>query len=149
MIIQRLVSIFICLEVVRLIHWKFQSWFLIAFWMHSFVFRCCGRSLNIFNIWLSCVFLIIIFFNVDVWEFSCIIWHFGLNLFIQLFLLSIVKEDMFRIINLNQISELYSESAEGRYQSIVDKFVKEYGEKPAFIARAPGRVNIIGEHIDY
>ena len=24
-----------------------------------------------------------------------------------------------------------------------------YGEKPAFYCRAPGRVNIIGEHIDY
>lgn len=28
-------------------------------------------------------------------------------------------------------------------------FEAKYGTKPEFIARAPGRVNIIGEHIDY
>ena len=37
--------------------------------------------------------------------------------------------------------------------SIVDevkqRFVEEYGEHPAAIVRAPGRVNLIGEHTDY
>ena len=29
------------------------------------------------------------------------------------------------------------------------RFREIYGVKPAFYCRAPGRVNIIGEHIDY
>lgn len=32
---------------------------------------------------------------------------------------------------------------------IIDAFRTQYGELPAFIARAPGRVNLIGEHTDY
>ncbi|KAJ2493872.1 galactokinase [Coemansia sp. RSA 2050] len=36
-----------------------------------------------------------------------------------------------------------------RYQALTEAFVKAYGAMPSFIARAPGRVNIIGEHIDY
>ncbi|KAJ1666942.1 galactokinase [Coemansia sp. RSA 1646] len=36
-----------------------------------------------------------------------------------------------------------------RFQTLVEEFIKIYGTKPTFIARAPGRVNIIGEHIDY
>ncbi|CCD22881.1 galactokinase NDAI_0A07270 [Naumovozyma dairenensis CBS 421] len=32
---------------------------------------------------------------------------------------------------------------------ITEEFVKAYGSKPDFIARSPGRVNLIGEHIDY
>lgn len=32
---------------------------------------------------------------------------------------------------------------------IVNKFETQYKKKPDFIARAPGRVNIIGQHIDY
>ncbi len=37
--------------------------------------------------------------------------------------------------------------------SLADKakhhFISEFGEEPAFIVRAPGRVNLIGEHTDY
>ncbi|KAJ2678115.1 galactokinase [Coemansia spiralis] len=50
------------------------------------------------------------------------------------------------------ISDIYADNLlkHGvRYQTLVEKFVSIYGEKPDFIARAPGRVNIIGEHIDY
>lgn len=36
-----------------------------------------------------------------------------------------------------------------RYDNLVSSFEKKYGRKPDFLARAPGRVNIIGEHIDY
>ena len=33
--------------------------------------------------------------------------------------------------------------------AVKDRFLAEYGEAPAFIVRAPGRVNLIGEHTDY
>ncbi|KAJ1719133.1 galactokinase, partial [Coemansia biformis] len=36
-----------------------------------------------------------------------------------------------------------------RFQALTEAFVAAFGCKPDFIARAPGRVNIIGEHIDY
>jgi N-acetylgalactosamine kinase len=36
-----------------------------------------------------------------------------------------------------------------RYDSFVSKFETLYNIKPKYIARAPGRVNLIGEHIDY
>lgn len=36
-----------------------------------------------------------------------------------------------------------------RYKNLVQKFSETYGHAPKFIARAPGRVNLIGEHIDY
>ena len=32
---------------------------------------------------------------------------------------------------------------------ISQHFEKNFGKKPTFYARAPGRVNLIGEHIDY
>lgn len=36
-----------------------------------------------------------------------------------------------------------------RWQNLVKQFIQTYGKKPDFVARSPGRVNIIGEHIDY
>lgn len=36
-----------------------------------------------------------------------------------------------------------------RFSSLVSQFNKEYNRRPDFVARSPGRVNIIGEHIDY
>jgi galactokinase len=36
-----------------------------------------------------------------------------------------------------------------RFQNLVKRFQQEYGQKPDFVSRSPGRVNIIGEHIDY
>jgi galactokinase len=35
------------------------------------------------------------------------------------------------------------------FNQVQSEFLKRFGEKPAFIARAPGRVNLIGEHTDY
>lgn len=37
----------------------------------------------------------------------------------------------------------------GRYKKIIAHHKEKYGCLPVFVARAPGRVNIIGEHIDY
>jgi galactokinase len=56
---------------------------------------------------------------------------------------------MFSIIKFDNLNSLYSSSASDRYNNILSIFEKRYGSKPDFIARAPGRVNIIGEHIDY
>lgn len=36
-----------------------------------------------------------------------------------------------------------------RWDHLVTKFESLYGQKPEFVSRSPGRVNIIGEHIDY
>lgn len=36
-----------------------------------------------------------------------------------------------------------------RYNNLIQKFTELYGRKPDFVARSPGRVNLIGEHIDY
>ncbi|QID84210.1 transcriptional regulator gal3 [Saccharomyces pastorianus] len=40
-------------------------------------------------------------------------------------------------------------SLERKHPNVVDAFFRTYGAKPDFIARSPGRVNLIGEHIDY
>ena len=36
-----------------------------------------------------------------------------------------------------------------RFDALVTEFTQRFGHKPTYIARAPGRLNIIGEHIDY
>ncbi|KAF8606393.1 Galactokinase, partial [Ceratobasidium sp. AG-I] len=36
-----------------------------------------------------------------------------------------------------------------RWAHLADEFEKRFGHKPSHIVRAPGRVNLIGEHIDY
>ena len=38
---------------------------------------------------------------------------------------------------------------EERYAKLVAAFTATHGEKPDLLARSPGRVNLIGEHIDY
>ncbi|KAJ2554811.1 galactokinase [Coemansia sp. RSA 1933] len=50
------------------------------------------------------------------------------------------------------LSDIYADDLlkhGARFQALAEEFIKMYSIKPAFIARAPGRVNIIGEHIDY
>lgn len=41
------------------------------------------------------------------------------------------------------------ESQKERWVKLETKFSKLYGKNPSFVARSPGRVNLIGEHIDY
>ncbi|KAF5359765.1 hypothetical protein D9756_003587 [Leucocoprinus leucothites] len=36
-----------------------------------------------------------------------------------------------------------------RWDALTREFTQRFGRPPAYIARAPGRVNLIGEHIDY
>ena len=38
---------------------------------------------------------------------------------------------------------------EPRFKHMNERFKVLYGEPPKYFCRAPGRVNIIGEHIDY
>ncbi|XP_041651436.1 N-acetylgalactosamine kinase [Cheilinus undulatus] len=40
-------------------------------------------------------------------------------------------------------------TANERFKNLKNTFEKKYGESPLFYACAPGRVNLIGEHIDY
>jgi len=49
----------------------------------------------------------------------------------------------------NPISVSNSSSEQKRIAEIEGKFVSLYGSTPEFIVRAPGRVNLIGEHTDY
>ncbi len=49
------------------------------------------------------------------------------------------------------IADVYENPLEqtDRYRQIVRRFRQRFGEPPAFFVRAPGRVNVIGEHVDY
>lgn len=51
------------------------------------------------------------------------------------------------------LAHIYTEDALAaqttRWEKLVRKFQTNYGQRPDFISRSPGRVNIIGEHIDY
>ena len=38
---------------------------------------------------------------------------------------------------------------EQRIETLIAAFVREFGRGPEGIAEAPGRVNLIGEHVDY
>ncbi|CAB3988740.1 N-acetylgalactosamine kinase-like [Paramuricea clavata] len=51
--------------------------------------------------------------------------------------------------DLNIVYPTSGAAATSRYQAIKKKFDSLYGVAPLFYCRAPGRVNIIGEHIDY
>lgn len=41
------------------------------------------------------------------------------------------------------------DSLRPRWNTLLQKFEQHYKHKPDFVARSPGRVNLIGEHIDY
>lgn len=55
---------------------------------------------------------------------------------------------------VHSLSDVYpighlEECQEEKYKAIESKFIQMYGTAPEFYVRAPGRVNLIGEHIDY
>lgn len=50
---------------------------------------------------------------------------------------------------VESLREIYSKELTERYENVAERFFQEFGQWPSFFARAPGRVNIIGEHIDY
>jgi galactokinase len=59
---------------------------------------------------------------------------------------------------LHSIEEVYAEASgsqsiapehKTRWNALISAFSDAYGSKPDFVARSPGRVNIIGEHVDY
>jgi N-acetylgalactosamine kinase len=50
---------------------------------------------------------------------------------------------------LSSLSTLYRADQSQRYHDLISRFRSEFNRAPDFIARAPGRVNLIGEHIDY
>ena len=41
------------------------------------------------------------------------------------------------------------QSQKARFEHLKTRFLELYGRSPQFVARSPGRVNLIGEHIDY
>jgi N-acetylgalactosamine kinase len=51
---------------------------------------------------------------------------------------------------LHSLSDIYADpvKAQQRYSALTAQFLRLYGCAPTFYARAPGRVNLIGEHID-
>jgi galactokinase len=59
--------------------------------------------------------------------------------------------DIFK--NLENIYDFVGESIDHfhieRIEGLKTKFQTRYGSLPKYISRAPGRVNLIGEHIDY
>ncbi|KAJ2333282.1 galactokinase, partial [Coemansia sp. RSA 2681] len=58
-----------------------------------------------------------------------------------------------RVPTVHRLSDIYGPDAvddqAARYAQLAATFEVTYGSRPDFVARAPGRVNIIGEHIDY
>eukprot|EP00199_Chlamydomonas_sp_CCMP681_P000663 CAMPEP_0119110478 /NCGR_PEP_ID=MMETSP1180-20130426/29909_1 /TAXON_ID=3052 ORGANISM="Chlamydomonas cf sp, Strain CCMP681" /NCGR_SAMPLE_ID=MMETSP1180 /ASSEMBLY_ACC=CAM_ASM_000741 /LENGTH=494 /DNA_ID=CAMNT_0007096833 /DNA_START=45 /DNA_END=1529 /DNA_ORIENTATION=- len=51
--------------------------------------------------------------------------------------------------SLEHVYAEHTADAMTRYQEIQDRFIKLFDQKQTLVARAPGRVNLIGEHIDY
>ncbi|OAL36326.1 galactokinase [Fonsecaea nubica] len=59
---------------------------------------------------------------------------------------------------VDSLDHVYAGASEGhtvpveleqRFKNLIQSFQSEYGHKPEFVSRSPGRVNIIGEHVDY
>jgi galactokinase len=54
-------------------------------------------------------------------------------------------DDVYSMKEGDQVPKEYRQ----RFHSLISKFEKAYAQKPDFVSRSPGRVNIIGEHVDY
>ena len=56
-------------------------------------------------------------------------------------------------LEVHSVADLWGSDPEGKFaervNGLIEQFVAQFGRRPAFVARAPGRVNLIGEHIDY
>ena len=54
---------------------------------------------------------------------------------------------------VNSLQGVYADASikkqEKRLEQLRERFKQQYNSLPKYMARAPGRVNIIGEHIDY
>ena len=54
---------------------------------------------------------------------------------------------------VHSVADIYFEedlgTEENRWTQLTDRFRADYGIPPQFVTRSPGRVNLIGEHIDY
>ncbi|KAJ2917351.1 hypothetical protein MD484_g3076, partial [Candolleomyces efflorescens] len=63
----------------------------------------------------------------------------------------IAHQDIPVYTNLNDVFGSLGASLQNieRWNGLAEEFERRYGTKPSYIARAPGRVNLIGEHIDY
>ena len=54
-------------------------------------------------------------------------------------------DDVYSTQEGSQVPDEYRQ----RFRNLISSFQKTYGQKPDFVSRSPGRVNIIGEHVDY
>lgn len=53
------------------------------------------------------------------------------------------------LIIIEKVQDIKNKEIQERYERLETKFKEVYDKNPTFICRAPGRVNLIGEHIDY
>src|SRR5689334_8571987 len=54
-----------------------------------------------------------------------------------------------KVANYSEWGDMTEVLLDGLVKRAADRFKQRYGRAPEWIVAAPGRVNIIGEHIDY